>query len=124
MIEGSVPVSFVNVGDRDRATAFYRDVLGLALKSSDDFGSFFDMGGALLRMTPFPHYQAGPHPVLGWNVADISAAVADLRGKGVAFTIYEGMGQDADGVWTSPDGAAKVAWFADSEGNVLSLSEA
>jgi predicted enzyme related to lactoylglutathione lyase len=34
------------------------------------------------------------------------------------------MGQDELGIWTAPDGGAKVAWFSDSEGNVLSLSQA
>ncbi|MNT95901.1 Glyoxalase-like domain protein [compost metagenome] len=62
--------------------------------------------------------------MFGWNVDDIQAAAAALRDKGVTFTIYDGMGQDALGVWTSPDGAAKVAWFADPDGNVLSLSQA
>lgn len=67
-------------------------------------------------------YKAGPHPVLGWDVGDIRAAIEALRGKGIEFTIYEGFGQDELGVWTSPDGKAKVAWFADPDGNVLSLS--
>jgi hypothetical protein len=34
------------------------------------------------------------------------------------------MGQDELGIWTSPDGQVKVAWFADPDGNVLSLSHA
>lgn len=55
--------------------------------------------------------------------ATIRAAIEALRGKGIEFTIYEGFGQDELGVWTSPDGKAKVAWFADPDGNVLSLSQ-
>lgn len=39
------------------------------------------------------------------------------------MTVYEGFGQDALGVWTSPDGKAKVAWFNDTDGNVLSLTQ-
>lgn len=62
--------------------------------------------------------------MFGWNVSDIVAAAKDLRARGVAFTIYDGMGQDELGVWTSPDGKAKVAWFSDPDGNVLSLSQA
>jgi hypothetical protein len=50
--------------------------------------------------------------------------VRALGAAGVAFTIYEGMGQDALGIWTSPDGAAKVAFFPDPDGNVLSLTQA
>jgi hypothetical protein len=61
--------------------------------------------------------------VLGWQVPDIAQAIRDLTSKGVTMTIYEGYGQDALGVWTSPDGKAKVAWFNDPDGNVLSLTE-
>lgn len=39
------------------------------------------------------------------------------------FKTYEGFGQDADGIWSSPDGGAKVAWFADPDGNLLSLTQ-
>lgn len=122
-LSDGTPVSFVSVRDRAQGRAFYEGVLGLPHKSGDDFGDFFDMAGGLLRMTPMPDFQAGPHPVVGWAVADITAAVRALRAKGVTFTIYEGMGQDADGVWTAPGGDAKVAWFADPFGNVLSLSQ-
>jgi catechol 2,3-dioxygenase-like lactoylglutathione lyase family enzyme len=120
----ATPVSFINVGDRRRAMAFYCDTLGLPLRSSDDFGDFLDLGGGLMRMTVLPDYKAGAHPVLGWNVDDITASVEALRDRGVVFTIYEGMGQDALGIWTAPGGQAKVAFFADPDGNMLSLSQA
>ena len=35
---------------------------------------------------------------------------------------YEGMMQDEDGVWIAP-GGSRVAWFADPDGNVLSLQQ-
>lgn len=118
------PVAFVNVSNRDRALAFYRDTLGLELRSSDDFGDFIQLDGGLLRLTVLPDFKPGPHPVLGWNVDDIISTVASMRERGVRFTIYPGMGQDELGIWTAPDGRAKVAWFADPDGNVLSLSQA
>jgi catechol 2,3-dioxygenase-like lactoylglutathione lyase family enzyme len=121
--QSATPVAFLYVSDRDRALGFYRDTLGLALKGSDDFGDFIDLGKSLVRMTVLPDHKATPHPVLGWNVDDIEAAVTALRDRGVAFTIYEGMGQDALGIWTSPDGKAKVAFFADPDGNMLSLAQ-
>jgi catechol 2,3-dioxygenase-like lactoylglutathione lyase family enzyme len=118
------PVAFVNVAERDRALAFYCGVLGLKLRSSDPFGDFVQMDGALLRITALPDHKAHPHPVLGWNVPDIVATARSLRARGVTFAIYEGMGQDDLGVWTAPDGQAKVAWFADPDGNVLSIAQA
>ena len=121
--QAGIPVAFLSVGDRARALGFYCDTLGLALRSTDAYGDFIELGGALLRMTAMPGHEPSPHPVLGWNVADIGAAAAALRARGIAFAIYEGMGQDADGIWTAPGGATKVAFFVDPDGNVLTLSQ-
>ena len=106
-LKSGTPVAFLYVKDRERALKFYRESLGLELRSSDDFGDFIDLGSGLARMTVMPDFAATPHPVLGWNVDDIAATVRALRGRGIVFNIHEGMGQDALGIWTSPDG---VAW--------------
>ena len=60
--------------------------------------------------------------VLGWQVPEIAATVKDLTQAGVRFERFEGMAQDELGIWTSPTGA-KVAWFKDPDGNILSVSE-
>jgi catechol 2,3-dioxygenase-like lactoylglutathione lyase family enzyme len=123
-LESARPVAFVNVKSRDEGLAFYRDTLGLESISTDDFGDFLELGaGGLLRMTAMPDFQAGPHPVFGWDVDDIVAVAGDLKAKGLSLTIYEGMGQDEFGIWTAPDGRSKVAWLSDPFGNVLSLSQ-
>lgn len=116
-------ITFVLTRDRAASDAFYRDTLGLRFLTDDGFAAVFDLNGASLRITHVPDHAAAPHPVLGWQVADIAAAVADLTGKGVSMILYPGMGQDKTGVWTAPDGIAKVAFFADPDGNVLSLTQ-
>ena len=60
--------------------------------------------------------------MLGWNVPDIEAAVAGLAARGVVFRRYPGLVQDALGIWGAPSGA-RVAWFNDPDGNVLSVTE-
>ena len=42
--------------------------------------------------------------------------------SGVAMMRVPGLPQDADGVWTTPDGS-RVAWFHDPDGNTLSISQ-
>ncbi len=116
-------VAFLGTGDRETARAFYGQTLGLRELVNDDFGMAFAFGTGQLRVTPLPDYVASPHPVAGWDVPDIGAAAQALKAVGVELTRYEGFGQDAQGIWTSPDGAVKVAWFADPDGNVLSLSQ-
>ena len=63
-----------------------------------------------------------PYTELGWKVLDIAAKVSALRDKGVHCERFPGMAQDELGVWASPSGA-RVAWFKDPDGNVLSLTQ-
>ncbi len=117
------PVTFIITRDRKAAEAFYGGKLGLSLAFDDGFAAVYHLFGAVLRITEVPDFVAGAHPVLGWEVSDIEAAMQGLVDKGVEPTIYEGYGQDALGIWTSPDGKAKVGWFADPDGNVLSMTQ-
>ncbi len=120
----AAPVSFVLTANRAAAKPFYAGALGLPILSEDDFAVTFALAGGMhLRLTDLPGHEAMGHTVLGWAVTDIAASVAELRGKGVTFKVYEGFGQDAEGVWSAPGGGAKVAWFADPDGNVLSLTQ-
>jgi catechol 2,3-dioxygenase-like lactoylglutathione lyase family enzyme len=117
------PIAMIATGDRKAAEPFYAEVLGLGRKGDDGFAALFDLAGVTLRLTEVPGYAAPPHPVLGWEVPDIGAAVAALTGNGVAMSIYEGLGQDGHGIWTAPDGSCKVAFFNDPDGNGLSLTQ-
>ena len=67
-------------------------------------------------------YVPAQHTVLGWRVPDIRATVEALTNEGVVFERYAGLPQDETGVWRSPSGA-RVAWFKDPDGNVLSLTQ-
>jgi catechol 2,3-dioxygenase-like lactoylglutathione lyase family enzyme len=121
---GSPPVCFIITADRAKAKAFYVDVVGLRLMGEDDHAVTFDAGNRTpMRLTEVPGFKAMGHTVLGWHVADIGATARALVAKGAKFNIYPGFDQDADGVWASPGGGAKVAWFNDPDGNVLSLTQ-
>lgn len=116
-------VAIVCVRDRAKALPFYRDSLGLKLKGEDPFAAVFDIDGVDLRLSTVEGWTPHAHTVLGFAVKDAARAAADLKARGVSLLIYPGFDQDADGVWTSPDGKAKVAWFNDPEGNNLSITE-
>jgi catechol 2,3-dioxygenase-like lactoylglutathione lyase family enzyme len=115
-------IAFAATTDLDRAAEFYGKTLGLTLVERNDFACVFDVQGTMLRVTAVSEVASGGYTVLGWRVVDIAAAVRELAAAGVAFTRYEGMDQDDDGVWTTP-GGDKVAWFTDPDGNVLSLTQ-
>lgn len=115
-------VTFLLTAQAEAAVAFYRDTLGLAYVRDDGFALVFDLKGVQLRIAKVKEHTPLPSTVLGWETRDIGAEVKALAAKGVEFTIHEGMGQDAAGICTFPNGD-RVAWFKDPDGNVLSLSE-
>ena len=116
-------MTFIVTRDRTKAIVFYRDVLGFKFVSEDDFAAVFDMDGTMLRISEQKDFTPQPHTVLGWEVHDIVSVAIELQAKGVRFNVYEGLGQDKSGIWTAPNGAARVAWFLDPDGNNLSLTQ-
>jgi len=115
-------VAFVATTDAARARAFYEKTLGLALVSDDPYALVFDANGTTIRLQKVEAFAPQPFTALGWTVDDINAVVAALQQKDVICERFPGMAQDAHGVWASPSGA-RVAWFKDPDGNVLSLTE-
>jgi len=116
-------IGFATIVDVERAKEFYRDTLGLRLLSEEPpFALVFDANGIMLRLGMGKERPPVQGTVLGWQVPDIITAVKDLAQAGVQFERYGFMKQDELGVWTAPTGA-KVAWFKDPDGNILSLSE-
>jgi hypothetical protein len=86
------------------------------------FALVFEANGIMLRLGMAKKLLPAHGTVLGWQVPEIAATVESLGQAGVRFERYEGMAQDELGIWTSPTGA-KVAWFKDPDGNILSVSE-
>jgi len=122
MLASSQLVAFVSTMDPQRSRRFYESTLGLRLVEETPFACVFDAAGTQLRVTRVGSLTPAPFTVLGWHVADVEAAVAALVDRSVAFFRYEGMVQDDLGIWTSPSGA-RIAWFHDPDGNVLSLTQ-
>ncbi|QJQ32006.1 VOC family protein [Sphingomonas lacunae] len=117
-------VTFILTGNRETARAFYTGTLGLNEVGEDEYSVTYDLAGTEMRLTSIADHVAGPHTVMGWDVTDIRTAIAELKAKGLTFEIYEGFGQDPDGVWTDPGSGTMIAWFNDPEGNNLSLKQA
>lgn len=116
-------IAFVTIVDVARAKLFYRDTLGLRLLSEEPpFALVFEAHGIMLRLGMAKELPPAHGTVLGWQVPDIAAAVHELAEAGVRFERYAQMKQDELGIWAAP-GGAKVAWFKDPDGNILSLSE-
>lgn len=115
-------MAFVATAKADAARQFYGSVLGLALIEDTAFALVFNSNGTALRIQKVQQLLPAPYTALGWAVHDIRSTVRALATKGVVFQRYDGLPQDALGIWQSPSGAL-VAWFRDPDGNTLSLTE-
>ena len=113
-------VAFVATTDTVRARAFYEGVLGLTVIADDGFACVVDAHGTTVRITAVPERAAAAYTVLGWRVDDLDATIDGLLAAGVPFLRFDGMEQDDRGAWTAP-GGERIAWFADPDGNTLSL---
>jgi predicted enzyme related to lactoylglutathione lyase len=114
MLTGFNIVAFVATTNGAKARLFYQEVLGLDFISDDEFATVLSANGVELRIQKVQSLTPHQHTQLGWSVTSIDGVVRALRAKGVD--------QDELGIWTTPSGA-KVAWFRDPGGNLLSLTE-
>jgi catechol 2,3-dioxygenase-like lactoylglutathione lyase family enzyme len=115
-------VGFVPTRDLARAIPFFRNVLDLEFVSRDEIAAVFVSNGQLLRVVAVGTFTPQPFTILGWRTSDLRSTVGRLSDKGLEFIRYPHFDQDDLGIWTAPSGA-KVAWFNDRDGNVLSYSE-
>ena len=104
----------------DEAKRFYGEILGLPMKGESHGAAIFDVGGCDLRVSPVPSTTATEHTVLGFEVSDVNATATSLAAIGVRFERFPKFSHDEHGVLRTPDGA-KVAWFRDPDGNLLSI---
>lgn len=116
------PIAFLATTDAEASRVFYENVLGLDFVADEPFALVFRVGGITLRIQKVGQMNAPPGTVFGFDVDDIETAVDALQTKGIAFERYDHMPQDDLGIWQSPSGA-KVAWFKDPAGNLLSLTQ-
>ena len=71
----------------------------------------------------YPFFLDGPKASYAfWTVDDVEAEVAELKARGVVFEEYKMPGlTTVDSIATA--GGAKTAWFKDTEGNILAVSQ-
>lgn len=113
-------VAFVPSTDLAVSRSFYEGVLGLKMLEETPIALVADANGTILRITAVPDLAPHPFTVVGWQVPDVEAAVRELGARGVVFQRFEGMDQDELGIWQTP-GPARIAWFKDPDGNLLSV---
>jgi predicted enzyme related to lactoylglutathione lyase len=117
--------------DLDRARRFYAQVLGLEPVEERPGGLRYECAAGGFSLFASAGRPSGEHTQLAWQVADIEAAVAELRGRGVVFETVDLPGlrtvggiAEVAGNYPSAGAGERGAWFRDSEGNMLALGQA
>lgn len=115
------------VSDMDRAREFYEGKLGLSRSTGPEDNRAYECGeGTVIHVHLSPeHAGRSTATLVGWYVDDAERVVEELAERGVAFERYD-EGQivtDEKGIATF-GGGARVAYFKDPDGNVLSIAQA
>lgn len=106
----------INAHDVDRATAFYRDVLGLQHLFRAGQLSFFDCGGVRLMLDK-PEKPEFDHPssIIYFQVSDIRGAHKHIKDGGAKFE------DEPHVIAQMPKYDLWMTFFRDTEGNLLAL---
>ena len=120
---GAAPIrAYIPVSNLSRARNFYEKTLGLTPREEYAGGVIYNCGGAEVFMYPTPNAGTSKASQAFWQVTDVEAEVADLKARGVQFEEYDLPGMKMKNS-VATGGGAKTAWFKDTEGNILAVSQ-
>lgn len=123
MLKNAAIVPYIPVSNVARAREFYERKVGLKVREEYAGGVIYECGkGTWAFMYPSPGAGTSKASTAFWAVDDVEAEVAELKSRGVVFEEY-----DLPGIKTvnsiATGGGAKTAWFKDTEGNFLAVSQ-
>lgn len=116
-------MSVLPAKDLRRAMAYYKDKLGLEPVEEQEGGVMYQTGsGTKFLIYETDNAGSAKNTAMCWDTADLDAEMTELRGRGVEFEDYDFPGlKTENGVATT--GGERAAWFTDSEGNILCLTQ-
>ena len=117
--------------DLERARRFYSEKLGLDPSEERPGGLLYDHGQGAFALFELTGASSGEFTQMGWDVDDIEATVAELKGRGVVFEEVDVPGlrtidgiAEVEGNYPSKGGKGeRAAWFRDSEGNMIGVGQ-
>ena len=114
-----------SVDDLSKARQFYGETLGVNVEESEEGLRLRLGGGCEGFIYQKDNHQPATYTILNFPVESVEAAVAELKGRGIKFEVYEegDLKTDAEGIFRG-EGGPVIAWFKDPAGNFLSVLEA
>ena len=123
MLGESKAYSGFSVDDIPAAKRFYEETLGLRVTEQHGMLTLHLGGERPTLVYPKENHEAASFTILNFPVADVEAAVEELRSRGVDFERYAGTEMETDEKGIFRKGGPLIAWFRDPAGNVLSVIE-
>lgn len=112
----------IPVRDLSRAKSFYAERLGLTCNYENEFCAQYRYAESYFVLTSSKSAGNAEYSLLTWLVDDIDQVKSWLEERGVTFEEYDfGDTQTVDGI--ADLGGDRIAWFKDSEGNLLAIAE-
>jgi predicted enzyme related to lactoylglutathione lyase len=123
MLENALVETTIPAQDLERARAYYAEKLGLTLTSEGPIGIRYRLAdGTRFRLFRSGGKASGTHTQMALMVEDLVATVKELASRGVQFEEYDSPRLKTTG-GIADVGYAKAAWFKDSEGNLIGISQ-
>lgn len=114
--------AYIPASNVPRARKFYEQLIGLKPKEEYAGGVIYECGGAEVFLYPTPNAGTSKASQAYWSVTDVEAEVTELKSRGAKFEEYNMPGMNmTNSIATA--GGAKTAWFKDTEGNTLAISQ-
>jgi predicted enzyme related to lactoylglutathione lyase len=123
MLRNHAIVPYIPVSDVARARKFYEEKVGLGPAEEYAEGVIYRCGkGSWVFLYRSGGAGTNKASCAFWAVDDVEAEVAELQSRGVVFEEYDMPGlKTKNGIATG--GGAKTAWFKDTEGNIMAISQ-
>ena len=123
MLQQSPMYAYIPAKNIARARKFYEETLGFQPKEEYAGGIVYVFGkDTACFLYPTPNAGTSQASQAFWSVPDVEQEVAELKRRGVVFEEYDLPGiKMKNSIATG--GGAKTAWFKDSEGNILAISQ-
>jgi len=112
--------------DIEQAKKFYSERVGLLALDMPvpGDGAVFESGrGTILYLYQRERGTKADHTVAGWLVEDLEKTMAELRERGITFKQYDMPGLKTDERGIAEGDGGRSAWFKDTEGNILTITE-
>jgi catechol 2,3-dioxygenase-like lactoylglutathione lyase family enzyme len=109
--------------DLGRARDWYEEKMGMLPTKEEPGGLWYECADGTWFVVAMSSFAGtAQNTAASFQVVDIESVIGDLRHRGVVFEEYDLPGMKTEnGLFTT--GPYKAAWFKDSDGNTVEISE-